>query len=162
MSETVTPKSLREQIRLRPAIEADVPFIFNSWLRCYRHSRNTQGCENPVYFAQHHILIEGLCKRANILIACDEKNPAEIYGYICSETIEDVMVIHFMYIKEMYRKFGVGSFLAETAGFKKDAPIFYTHRTFNAQDLEKKFALVYNPYLAYSAYELGKLERKSE
>lgn len=151
-----TPTSLQGQIRLRPATEADVPFIFNSWLKCYRHSNNTRGCENPVYFAQHHILLEGLCKRARIMIACNENDIAQIYGYVCSETVEDVLVIHFLYVKEMYRKFGVAAILAADAGFKREAPVFYTHRTFSSETLEKKFAMVYNPYLAYSAYEQGK------
>jgi hypothetical protein len=154
------PKSLQGQIRLRPATESDVPFIFNSWLKCYRHSHNTRGCENPVYFAQHHVLLEGLCKRSNIVMACNENDISQIYGYVCSEMVENVLVVHFIYVKEMYRKFGVAAMLAEAVGFKKDAPVFYTHRTYSSEGLEKKFAMVYNPYLAYSAYELGKQEAK--
>lgn len=153
MSETT---SLQGQIRLRPATESDVPFIFNSWLKCYRHSNNTRGCENPVYFAQHHILLEGLCKRSTILIACNENDISQIYGYVCSEMVEGVLVVHFIYVKEMFRKFGVANILAAAIGFEREAPVFYTHRTFSSEGLEKKFKIVYNPYLAYSAYELGK------
>jgi len=147
---------LKSQVRLRPATESDVDFIFNSWLKCYRYSPNTVGAQNPVYFAQHHKLIEGLCKRANITIACNAADIAQIYGYVCSEMIDELPVIHFLYVKQPFRKFGIAMQLAEVAGFKRESPVFFTHRTFTAENLEKKFAMVYNPYLAYYAYELGK------
>lgn len=151
-------QNVTSQVRLRPATETDVPFLFNSWLRCYRHSHNTRGCENPVFFAQQHKLLEGLCKRASITIACNQADIAQIYGYICHEQIEGVLVVHFVYVKEIYRKFGVAGILAQSAGFDKDAPVFYTHRTYSAEGLERKFKMVYNPYLAYYGYELGKSE----
>lgn len=155
MNETT---SLEGQIRLRPATDSDVNFIFNSWLKCYRHSYNTRGCENPVYFAQHHKLLEGLCKRATITIACNQNDIAQIYGYIAYERIEGLLVVHFAYVKEPFRKFGVAALLAQSAGFKREDPVLYTHRTYSSEGLEKKFQMVYNPYLAYYAYELAKDE----
>lgn len=149
--------NVKDQVRLRPATDTDVPFIFNSWLKCYRHSPNTKGCENPVYFAQHHKVLEGLCKRAAITIACNQNDISQIYGYICNERIENILCIHFLYVKEIYRKFGIAKILAESAGFKADTPSFYTHRTFVSESLEKKFErlLIYNPYLAYYAYKVA-------
>lgn len=152
------PNLIKSQVRLRPATESDVNFIFKSWLRCYRHSFNTRGCENPVFFAQHHKLIEGLCKKASIVIACNHDDISQIYGFICSEMVDNLPVIHFVYVKEMFRRMGVAALLAENAGFKREAPVFYTHRTYSSEGLEKKFAMVYNPYLSYYAYELGKAE----
>lgn len=147
---------LKSQVRLRPATEDDVNFIFNSWLRCYRQSLNTRGIENPVYFAQHHKVLEGLCKKAEIIVACNPTDLSQIYGYICTEIVEDIPVIHFIYVKELYRKLGLGMHLAEAAKFERGKPVFYTHRTFISENLEKKFSMVYNPYLAHYAYELGK------
>lgn len=158
MSEKTDLKNLKTQVRLRPATEADVPFIFNSWLRCYRHSQNTRGAENPVYFAQHHKVLEGLCKQAEIIVACNSEDISQIYGYVCHEKVDDVPVMHFIYVKEIYRKFGVSNLLLETLNISKDTPFFYTHRTFISESLEKKFRMIYNPYLAYYAYELGKSE----
>lgn len=157
MSKTM---DLKSEVRLRPATDEDVPFLFNSWLRCYRHSAQTRGIENPVYFAQHHLLLEGLCKRATITIACNPSDIAQIYGYIAYEEIEGLLVIHFIYMKELYRKLGIGSILAESAGFKKEAPVLFTHRTYSADFLTQKYLMVYNPYLAYYGYDLAKSEAK--
>lgn len=152
---------LKTQVRLRPATEGDVPFIFNSWLRCYRHSQNTRGCENPVYFAQHHKLLEGLCKQSEVIIACNVEDVTQIYGYIAHEKVEDVDVVHFLYIKEIYRKFGVANMLLDAVKITKSTPVFYTHRTFISESLEKKFTMIYNPYLSYYAYQLAKDEPKA-
>lgn len=156
MSTNQTQKTLSGQIRLRPATESDVPFIFNSWLRCNRHSTNTRGCENPVYFAQHHKLIEGLCKKAEIFIACNEQDVSQIYGYICYERVEGLLVVHWIYTKESFRKLGIAKMMADKAGFKADEAVLYTHRTFISEALEKKYIMVFNPYLAFYGYELGK------
>lgn len=149
-------QNILEQVRLRPATEADVPFIFNSWLRCYRNSPNMRGCENPVFFQQHHILIEGLCRRSSILVACSAANVSVIYGYVVVETIENNMVVHFAYVKEIYRKLGLGAHLMSHFGWTKTTPIFATHRTFMTDQLAQKFPIVYNPYLAYYGYEIAK------
>jgi hypothetical protein len=155
-------KIQKNQVRLRPATESDVPFIFNSWLRCYRHSLNTRGCENPVFFAQHHKVLEGICKQAEVIIACNVEDISQIYGYIAHEKTEDVSVIHFIYVKEIYRKFGLSNILLEAIGVTKDTPFFYTHRTFVSESLEKKFKMIYNPYLSHYAYNLAKDEPKHE
>lgn len=155
-------KDLKNQVRLRPATEVDVPFVFNSWLRCYRHSQNTRGCDNPVYFAQHHKVLEGLCKQAEIIIACNAEDISQIYGYVAHESVEDVPVIHFIYVKEIYRKFGVAKILLEALSVNKETPLFYTHRTFISEALEKRYKMVYNPYLSYYAYELSKPKAQDE
>ncbi len=151
-----TLASIADQVRLRNATEADVPFIFNSWLRCFRNSPPTMGCPNPVYFAQHHKLLEGLCKRATIVVASNDKDLGQIYGYLCCEKIEGSLVVHFMYVKETFRELGIGRMLMETQGWTKETPIFYTHRSRICNQLESSFLMVYNPYLAYYGYDLAK------
>lgn len=153
MSEKQNPSEL---IRLRPATETDVPFIFNSWLKNYRHSINTRGCENPVYFAQHHKVLEGLCKRAEIWIACNPEDISQIYGYVAAEKIENLVVLHMTYVKETYRKLGIGKTLLKQVGVDYTQPMLYTHKTVMCDELHKNLVMVYNPYLAYYGYELGK------
>jgi ribosomal protein S18 acetylase RimI-like enzyme len=148
-------QSIATQIRLRNATDADVPFIFNSWLKSHRFSPSTSGCQSPVYFAQHHKLIEGLCKRASIIVACNDKDLGQIYGYVCCEKIEDNLVVHFIYVKETFRKLGIAKMLLDTQGWRRDAAFFYTHRTRSAEALGDKFLMVYNPYLAFYGYDLG-------
>lgn len=101
-------------------------------------------------------MLEGLFKKAEVTIACNAQDVSQIYGYICHETVEEHLVVHFAYTKETYRRLGIAAMLAEAVGFKREAPVFFTHRTNSAEGLEKKFAMIYNPFLAYYGYEVGK------
>lgn len=144
------PKSA---IRIRAATETDAPFIFNSWLKCYRHSVFAKEMQNEVYFEAHHKLIEGMVGQATFLIACNDLDPAQIYGYAVGEHVDNTLVIHFIYMKEPYRKLGIAKLLASKLGWKLDMPFIYTHRTHQAQRFEKMGRpMVYHPYLAYYAY----------
>ena len=143
------------QVRIRAATESDVNFIFNSWLKCYRHSINMRGCENPVYFAQQHKVLEGLCKKASVLIACNSLDISQIFGYSVAEKVDDCMVAHFVYVKDSFRRFGIATQLMEAQGWKKGEPMFYTHKTNVTDKLAEKHTMVYNPFLAYYAYGLA-------
>lgn len=145
--------SEKPAIKLRPATEADAPFIFNSWLKCYRHSKAALQIQNEIYFQGQHRLIEGLVHRARFIIACNPADETQIYGYSCGETIEDVTCVHFIYVKEPYRKLGLACTLLAALGHVPGTPYLYTHKTHAAEKLEKKHAMVYHPFLAYYGFE---------
>lgn len=139
---------LNSQIRIRPATEADVAFIFNSWLRCFRYS-SFASMSNPIYFTAQHKLIEHLLKRCQVLVACDDKDISHIFSYGVAEQIDNQLVVHFVYTKDKYRKLGIGLTVLEALGHKEGSTYFYTHKTHQAERLEKKHGLVYHPYLAF-------------
>lgn len=140
-------------LKLRDAVEADAPFIFNSWLKAYRNSKVTQALQNEIYFNGQHKLIEGLVKRAKFIIACNPADETQIYGYSVGETIDGVLCVHFVYVKEPYRKFGIATGLLLALGHIPGTAFVYTHRTHAAEKLEAKGGMVYYPYLAYYGYE---------
>ncbi len=155
MKEAKMPMNLDGQIRLRNATDSDVPFIFNSWLKNFRTSPTTLGIASPVFYQQHHKVLEGLCKRASLTVACNNTDIGQIYGYLCCEKVEDTLVIHFIYVKETFRRLGVARMLLEAQGWGPKMPIFYTHKTRMTIALSDKFPIVYNPYLMHYAYPLA-------
>lgn len=156
MSETTQAKEkLKGPVRIRPATESDVSFIFDSWLRSYRGSKSTWGIRNPVYYGSQHRLIEGLVRRCQVLVACNHEDASQLYGYVVAEHIDGCLVVHFAYTKEAYRMLGIAAALLEQYKFNKSKPTFYTHRTAVVERMERRIPLVYNPYLAYSAFTLG-------
>jgi hypothetical protein len=157
MSETPTEakEKINGPVRIRPATEADVSFIFDSWLRSYRGSKATWGIKNPVYYGSQHKLIEGLLRRCTVLVACNNADSGQLYSYVVTETVEGCLVVHYAYTKEAYRMLGLVGTMLKQIGFAKNKPTFYTHRTAVAERIERQMPLVYNPYLAYSAYDLG-------
>ncbi len=142
-------------IRLRPGTEADAPFIFNSWLKCNRHSRFALQMQNEVYFTQHHKLIEGLLRHCSVVIACNPNDIAQIYGYAVGEKIDGHSVIHFIYVKESYRKLGIALTLLQSVGYELGLPYFFTQKTHGAEKYEKRFPMIYNPYLSFYGYEFA-------
>ena len=134
-------------IRIRKANQEDVNFIFNSWLKSFRGSRFAQDMSNTIYFNEHHKVLERLAKTSEIIIACADKDPEQIFGYICVEKIEGVFVLHYIYVKHTYRGMGIAKLLLSAFEREPDTTGCYTHHTRIAEKLAGKYDLVYHPYL---------------
>ena len=146
MKDTKLPEIL-EQITFRQPIEADLPFIFSSWLKSFRNSNLAKNVSNDVYYKQHHIIIEDILKTSTILLACDKANVENIYGYIVAAKLDNVFTVHYVYVKQTYRRMGLASLLLGAFERDKHEPGYYTHDTYMANVLSKKYRLEYNPYL---------------
>jgi hypothetical protein len=126
-----------------------VPFIFNSWLKSYRNANACKSISNPVYFDFQHKLIEKILKRSQVEMLCSPDDPTQVYGYIVSERIEGVIVLHYCYVKYAFRGIGLCSMLMQHIKLDKQAGGFYTHDTHAIVKVLGKSNFVYNPYLAY-------------
>lgn len=165
MESKMTPKAakfLNTQLRFRDACQQDVAFIFNSWLKSNRHSAGLFDVPTPVYFAQHHLLIEGLLKNCTTTMACNVDDASQIFGFIVYETVEGTPVIHYIYVKEPYRQLGLGRVLTEQAQIDINKPFFTTHRTKVMRILDQKFPVIFNPYLAFYGYAAGRALKAEE
>jgi GNAT superfamily N-acetyltransferase len=135
-------------VRIRKATEADVAFIFSSWLKSMRNSGYSYGVPNVTFYAEHHKVLERLLKSCEVYVACDEANVADIYGYICAERVDGFFVMHFAYVKHTYRRLGIGTMLLNAFQHDASTAALYTHMTKIGRLLEAKYNLVYNPYIA--------------
>lgn len=149
-------KLLESQVRIRPATEADTAFIFNSWLKCCKHGPTGKLIQSSVFYAGQHQVIEGLLKTTHCFIACNHNDVSQIFGYAVAERVEDVFVVHMVYVKEPYRRLGIASALLEALGLKEKEVFFFTHKTQQSDRINGKINMVYHPFLAYKAYEAGK------
>lgn len=139
-------------ILIRKAIDVDVPFIFNSWLRSYKESYFAKGIAGSIYYTEHHKLIEQLLKSCTVYIACDNSDSSSIFGYICAEEIDGIFVTHFIYVKETYRKLGVATMLVKHFGVTPgEKASIYTHKTKIGHSIAEKKHFIYSPYVAFSS-----------
>jgi hypothetical protein len=145
--------NLLNKIRIREANEVDVNFIFSSWLKSYRLSSFAKQISNAVYFPEQHKLIENLLKSSVVLVACNIEDPDQVYGWVCATKIMSVYCLHYIYIKQQFRKFGIARFLMQTSGHNPDIIGLYTHHTNVMADMAKKANLVYHPYINISYLE---------
>lgn len=136
-------------ITIRPALESDVAFIFRSWLKSYKNSWFAKNIENTIYYSEHHKVLERLMSEKTVLIACNSDDTDQIYGFMCCEKTEGINVIHFIYVKHVFRNMGIAKRLLEVQGHDPKTAGVYTHHTRIAEKLAPKANLVYHPYLAF-------------
>lgn len=132
---------------LRRADEKDISFIFNSWLKSYRSSYFAKSISNTIYFEGHHKIIEKLAKTSEIIVACNPQDPEQIFGYICAEKIDGIFCLHYIYVKQSFRRLGIGKLLLNSFERDKEQASVFTHHTKIAERLAAKYNMVYHPYL---------------
>jgi hypothetical protein len=130
--------------------ETDKEFLFSSWLKSFRNGTMVRNIPNAVYYANHHKVIENLMRDAKTIICCNADDPSIIYGYICYDYIDSQFVLHFMYIKQLYRKLGIAQDLLSATGNDFNKLGCYTHQTLVAIAKEESLNLVYHPYLLFA------------
>ena len=134
---------MRSEVSVRPANKDDEPFIFSSWLRCYRSSAFASNIPSDVYFSWHHRIVEGLLLRATTLIVHPEGQPTVILGYLCCEPRRNL--IHFVSVKKAFRSVGLAHVLIEASGIDL-ATAQFTHGTPEMSWIINKLPnLKYNP-----------------
>ena len=142
-------------VRLRTLTEEDSPFIFNSWLKSYRFSHFGEKITNTIYFEDHHKVIENILKDSKVVVACNEEDPSQLYGYIVGGVEDGNFVLHFIYVKHTFRNMGLGKTLLDAMGHDKEKAGVYTHHTRMADKLAAKYNFVYHPYLMFDTKEVS-------
>ena len=145
----------KNKCRLRPMVEDDIPFIFNSWLKSYRFSHFGEKITNTIYFQDHHKLLERIVGNSKVLVACDPQDSSHLYGYSVAGEQDDVLVLHFIYVKHTFRNLGIGKTLLDALGHDNSSAAVYTHHTRMADKLAAKYNLVYHPYLMFDFKEVN-------
>lgn len=135
---------------LRPPESADVPFLYNSWLKSYRDSPTVAGIPNTLYYTGQHALIERLLRDCEVVIACSKEDPGQILGYGIGETGLGTATVHWIYVKHPFRGFGIGRALYQDL-VGDQANVYFTHRPKNGERLLRGRPVTYNPYLLMSS-----------
>jgi GNAT superfamily N-acetyltransferase len=131
---------LRQLVTIRPAEEGDTALLFNSWLRSYRDSPRVNGTPSALYYRYHHPLVTRVLARpeSSVLCAVDPRKPDRIHGWLCFEWAGSVLVVHYLYVKQIWRRKGIARLLAETAGLERGTPVAYTFESKAAPHLAKR------------------------
>jgi GNAT superfamily N-acetyltransferase len=128
-------------LALRPYLAAtDDPLVYSSWIQQVNDVPPLAGTDPR----GHRAVVTALLARAGATVACNPGAPDQIYGYVCAETPD---VLHFVYVRNTWRRFGIGSLLLASVlpCFKRE-PIFATHATRALRHLRGPWRLEFNPY----------------
>lgn len=133
-------------LKITEPTEDDLAFIVDGWIRTYRKSTGTKGVPSEVYYRYHRNLIMRTLAESEVFIAKHSEHDDQLYGFIAFEERREGTVIHYIYVKRLFRKFGIASELL------KQIPIaefgFYSHDTYASKFIAPK-GYVFNPYLFY-------------
>ena len=142
-------KILNGEQKMIPAIrhvdEADLNFIFNSFLRSLRGYPEFAQVSNEDYYSGQKLELEQYLRSHTTLVLCNPEDPGHIFGYIIA--LPDEATI-FVYVKYTYRKFGFAKLLLEAAHpslYNKTIKAAYTCRNWAA--VSTKFRHLFNPYI---------------
>src|SRR6478736_9366858 len=115
-------------IDIRQHRKEDEACIYSSWLKSYRKSVSLDGVHNDVYFPEHTKIIADILDRSFSYMIVDPSDENHIFGYAVVEHLGKNDVIHFVYIKQPYRRMGLLKLLIEKVieGFGKRT-IFISH-----------------------------------
>jgi len=85
----------------RPGIQADLPYVFNSWLKGYRSAQPEMRSED--FFALQHKRITALLRKSGHLrIMHPVGAPAVIAGWACLDLAPSV--VHYVHVRGEYRR----------------------------------------------------------
>lgn len=140
-----------KQWMMRDAIPNDIPFIYNSWTTSYRHiSPLRTYISDPVFYKEYLCVIDSILANPNTktLVACSIEDREIVFGYC----IYGPDLLHYMLIKEPFRRFGIAKQLYELAGKPKTAS-HVTNKTHLGYILMDKYKVVFNPFSLFKDHE---------
>lgn len=118
---------LSPDLIMRPATPDEMDFVLDSWLKSYKFSPWAGVQENHKYFVNQREAIEALLARGAVLTVAEWPETERVAGYICHEHKDSVDVVHYVYVKDHWRKMGVGKSLVNHVS--RGGQLIYTFRT---------------------------------
>ena len=107
---------------VRPAGKGDWGFVIDSWTRSLSASRHRV---RPTFSRRITDRIYALRRRkASFSVAVDPEHTDQILGWACAEH----PILHYVFVKELYREQGIGLFLLADLQFTK-SPILCSEWT---------------------------------
>ena len=90
---------------------SEVGFVYKSWLGSYKNHADV--CPYSIYRQTYQAYLDRIIKRPEcyVILAVHPEHQEQIFGFICVERSSPT--IHYIYVKEDYRRTGVGTDLLE-------------------------------------------------
>ena len=138
-------------VKIRNARESDRPWIMATWLDANRRSPLSNYLTNTVYFGEHRKLITRILSCSVNLVAAWDKNNDQLFGWVCGDRIGNELIVHFIYTKQKFRRFGIAKKLMNELGYKEGETIVATHITYIYVEtgIPRRIKIINNPYIAH-------------
>lgn len=133
---------LPEGLTFRDPVPSDIVLVLDAWSKGFKSSPWAGTVPNNLWHETVTTTVTQLLARgARLVILCSEARPDQIVGFACWEPVKGGLCLHYLYVKDPFRKKGLATALLTTIEdrYAAQAPSdqyrggtyrrFYTHRT---------------------------------
>mgnify|MGYP000734099617 CR=1 FL=1 len=125
-------------------------FIRHSWVESFRNSHYAGMVSMEDYFKVYHTVVKKIFGRegAHLLVAFNPPHPSQIFGFCCYETGFQLPLIHYIYVKEDFRRLpskddtfkeGIATMLIKESGIDPKKHYYHTFKTGVWAKLSKRY-----------------------
>ncbi len=133
------------EYEIRDLVADDRNMILSSWLRSFRNNGDwPRHVDSATYYANHQRIVAALLEECDVRVAFAKDDPNLLQGW-CGV---DGYIVHYVFVKEQYRKMGIAKRLLEDVG----GNVVYTHWTRTVKELSlagKLQGWIHNPYALF-------------
>lgn len=138
-----------EEVLFRPAEPGDLHYILKTWIRDFKRSPFAGPYTSKRLIVALKATIADILARGTVTVACSARRPQVIFGFVVYETNWPFPLVHYVYVKGLFRSMNIGGTLLSLAlGHGTGAPR-YTFKTTNrhARALAQKHGMRFSPGL---------------
>jgi len=114
-------------LRVREGRETDKAFVMDAWRRSFEDAPAVRGADRVHFRSEMERTIGRLFRTATVRVACDPADEDTIVGFAVFTGPE----LHYVYVKQAFRKMGIARQLLEGLGIKA-----YTFRSNHARPVQ--------------------------
>lgn len=136
---------------IRAMDDSDLSLVYDSWLKSLRHDQKHRPGDHRLvhdmdYFRWQREAIDDILVETPVWVACDPEDEGNVMGWACGFG----NVLHYVYVKELFRGHGVArELIAKVREFGGGEPLIVTHLTSPVLAWRERHPIRYNPYLAW-------------
>lgn len=136
---------------VRPIRSDEINFVLSSWLKSARMTGFWPKVNSKTFFINYQPLIETAIERGSIFVGVPKTEPNIIVAYISFEIHKGKLIIHFIYVKNIFRNQRISSHLInhikKIYKIESDILISHYHAAFKQYE--------YNPFLLFGGVMLN-------
>ncbi len=125
------------KIKAVPMTDEHYSFVISNWLKQNLYNGYKPLPERTSYYKNHQVLIKQVLGG---YVAVNNEDSEQFIGFACGSS----QVLHFIFVKEIFRKLGIAKMLYEKLG----SPKTFTHITKDSIKLIDK-TFTFDPYQFY-------------
>lgn len=129
----------------RDASFEDANFVASSWKQSLR--KEYPKLTKDQFFELINPLIDGILGKSSVLVVCDPEMPKFIHGYLVYKIVDGIAVMHFAYVKESFRKFGVFKSMLDEIKARSGGALVGTFKRSKDGWVYDKYQIIHKPNL---------------